>query len=637
MPGTVIPLRSSTSGHVAVRFGFHDLHPKTRQPLREWISDVANAEWDAESRSWVVGGFRSHDPAVTLTEAGLDVSEYAKSHLQQARASGSTDQIPEWFGRAGGISLFPYQAVGAVQVARGRSLLADAPGVGKTIQALAAQAVVGATRIVILCPPLVIAHWAREVLRSGLVTPEGCAFPGDDSGTEGIVQIVAGSKAIELPERGVVIVGDSLFTMRMDLQNQLTLWRPNGLIYDEAHRAKTWTSKRSVTSREFAASVRTNTLPDGRPGLTIPATGTPMFASPAELAGVLAVAGKLDDFGGHWTFLNRYARKQTFPTPEGRPPRFRWVARMDRLPELREKLEEIWVRRTKDEVLPDLPTKLRYEIPVDATKSKLYKTAYKEVRADIDDWLSALTKRKKFPPNSEMVDEFVGGNLGMISRLRRAAGLTKLPALIEWVTEHLDGNPVDVETGTYPRPLLVWTHHQEVRDGLLEALEEAGLADRNLVRECTGPVRVIEGTTKLADRNTVESDFQDGRVAILIGSIQAAGVGITLTRGSDQIFLESDFSVSVNVQAEDRQHRVGASATHLNIGSLVALGTLDEQVHSILTRKADVLDTAIGGDNQVSAHDPSADQGSTARRILTDLVDERIRAREAKSKRSTPA
>lgn len=615
MPGLVIPARTGPP-HVTVAFGYHDRHAETGQPLREWITQAAEAGWDPGRRAWTVTGFRDGDPVRLLSGAGFRLSGYARPYLRQYLSPG---RVPAWFGNAGGITLFGYQAEGAELVAAGRTLLADEPGVGKTLAALAALAAAGASRVVVLCPPLVVAHWTREVRRSGLTAPGGCAHPGD--GPEGIVPVVAGRKPpAGLPPRGVVIVGDSLFASRRGLRNHLALWHPDGLVYDEAHRAKTWSSRRSEAARELAAAVRSNRLPDGRPGLTIAATGTPMFASPAELAGVLDVAGKLDGFGGHRKFLTRYARQNHFRA---------WVPRMSRLPELRSRLEETWVRRAKADVLPDLPEKLRYEVPVDAAGSKIYKDAHREVREAIDTWLAGLAKRRKFPPDTETILEFAAGNLGLVSRLRRAAGIIKIPSMIEWVTAHLDGNPVDVETGTYPRPLILWTHHQEVRDALLEALAEAGLADLAKVRACTGPVRVIEGDTSLPDRNQAEEDFQAGRVAILVASIHAAGVGITLTRSSDVLFAETDWTPAVVAQAEDRCHRVGSAATHLNIGTMIALGTVDEHVHKALHDKGRILDTAIGGDNAVTAFTPG-EQAATARRILTGLVAERVRARESK-------
>jgi hypothetical protein len=622
VPGLVIPAGTGPA-RVTVEFGHHDVHPDTRQPLRKWIAQVARADWDPVSRAWVVTGFRVADPAGLLAEAGFRLSGYARDHLERhftADASSPGRGIPSWFGRAGGIKLFPYQAEGATLVASGRTLLGDEPGIGKTLQALAAFAAVGAKRIVILCPPLVIAHWGREVRRSGLAAPGGSAYPGASSG-EPVVMVVAGKKPpAELPASGVVITGDSLLASRRGLQNQLICWQPDGMVYDEAHRAKTWSSRRSQAARELAAAVRSNSLPDGRPGLTIAATGTPMFASPAELPGVLDIAGKLDGFGGHRKFLTRYSRQNHFKA---------WVPRMDRLPELRRKLEDLWVRRTKSQVLPDLPEKLYFEVPVDASGSKAYRDAYREVRDAVDAWLAGLAKRRLFPPDAETIDEFASGNLGLVSRLRRAAGIVKIPAAVEWVTAHLDGNPVDVETGAYPRPLIVWTHHGEVRDALLESLADAGLADPARVRACAGPVRVIEGDTKLSDRNQVEQDFQVGRVALLIASIHAAGVGITLTRSSDVLFAETDWTPAVVTQAIDRCHRVGASATHLNIGTMIAVGTIDEQVHKALSHKGRVLDSAVGGDNIVTEFRPGG-QAATARRILTRLIAERIQACGAK-------
>jgi hypothetical protein len=69
-----------------------------------------------------------------------------------------TGYLPSWFG----LALYPFQVAGAYAIAGGHRALCDAPGLGKTRQALAAAAIVRSRRTVIVVPPLVVENWCRE-------------------------------------------------------------------------------------------------------------------------------------------------------------------------------------------------------------------------------------------------------------------------------------------------------------------------------------------------------------------------------------------------------------------------------------------------------------------------------------------
>ena len=62
---------------------------------------------------------------------------------------------------------FPYQLHGACAAAwDGHTLIADEPGLGKTIQALLAARMMNARRILIICPPILVTNWEKETLRT---------------------------------------------------------------------------------------------------------------------------------------------------------------------------------------------------------------------------------------------------------------------------------------------------------------------------------------------------------------------------------------------------------------------------------------------------------------------------------------
>ncbi|MGO1851812.1 MAG: DEAD/DEAH box helicase [Microbacteriaceae bacterium] len=511
-----------------------------------------------------------------------------------------TAKIPGWFGKGDpdrdSLDPYPYQQLGALGVALGHNLLADEPGLGKTAQALAAASIRQSKRTLVTCPPLVATNWARESSRAGL--PQ--AVDGD------IAVIVPGRKVPELPERGVVIVPDSTVAARPALREQLEAWAPDVLIYDEAHRAMTVGSKRSDAVVSLARHA----------GFTIPVTGTPMLSSPHQLVPLLEMTGHMVPvFGSRGEFLERYCRRDA--------KYGRFTARKQNLAELGEMLaQHVWVRRSKRTVLPWLPLKFRQRLDVRVNLGQ-YRDAHQDVIDKVDAWITSVVIQTGELPTAEAREQFGEASLSLISQLRRAAGLCKIPAAVEWIQQLHDFAP-DTD-GRFARPLLVWTHHQEVTAAMAEAVPAS-----------VGRVGVIRGGTSAKERDELVDLFQDGRIAVLVCSITAAGVGITLTRAQDALFVESDWTPALIEQAEDRANRIG-STENLQVTTLVAEGTLDEHIQRSLAAKGYALGAVYGSDESVAVVERGqVDDLQTARDILEGLVDERLLAASKRLAREQP-
>lgn len=514
-------------------------------------------------------------PAPTFPDPASEVAKRARmlsaAHSDDQLTDTEAERLPDWMG----LDLFGFQRSGAIAVADGHTLLADAPGLGKTRQSIAAAAITGSSRTLIVCPPVVVTNWGREVEQSGL------------AGAGGVVAITPKQrKQAEMPDEGVVVVSDSLLVSRPQLVRQIKDWKPTTLIYDEAHRAKTWDSKRAWVMREVAAYTR---------GLRICVTGTPVLNSTVELASILAITGHLDPFfGGIDAYLDTYCRKNKFRV---------WETNPAKLGELKRILDQsVWVRRTKADVLPDLPAKLRRATYVDVNLAD-YRAAHGEVLETITDWLER--EHPNGTPDKTAIEAFARSSIGLMSPMRKAAGVAKIPAAAEMIEEWAQNNPNTSED--YDSPLLMWAHHHDVVDGLADACESADV-----------PFAIIDGSTRAEERAEIVDEFQAGRIDILICSISAAAVGITLTHGCDMVFVEQDWVPAMMLQAEDRMARIGQTRP-VSIETLVAVGTLDEQVHTVLEKKTQMLDTLLeGGDNSVTTDDER--ERSTTVEIVSDLV-----------------
>ena len=579
-----------------------DMHAVTGLDVPEEVRELARVQHAERIATDIDPLVQSNAAVLAKSKDIADVRDTADELI------GTTGDVPDWFG----FDLFGYQHSGSLAVAASHNVLVDEPGLGKTAQALAAAAVRKVQRLVVVCPPVVNTNWQRETERSHLVehmgegrepallapprvapgpAPDQHSLPSLDHPGETlaptdakIARFVSGRKEPELPAAGVAIVSDALLAARPALLERFVQWAPDAVFYDEAHRAQTFDSARATAVRALAEAVGD--------GLRVPITGTPMSKGPMDIAGILAVSGHLDTvFGGHSAFLETFCKRDHFNG---------WVAKPEMLPVLRQILEDkVWTRRTKAQVLPDLPKKLRTATYLDVDLAG-FKAAHGEVIKVIEEWLDwFLARTGRYPTFPEPedptplgkgrseVESWARQQVGLISQLRRAAGLAKVDAATNLIREHVEATTeVGPRGPDYTRPLLVWVHHKDV-----------GLAMMKAVPAAVARTAIIRGGTSADERGRIVDDFQDGKVPVLVASIAAAGVGITLTRGCDMKFVETDWTVSNITQAEDRECRYGQTRP-VNVDTLIAPGTLDERIQAVLREKSDVLNEVLtGGDN----------------------------------------
>ncbi|HEX9087861.1 MAG TPA: SNF2-related protein [Arthrobacter sp.] len=454
-----------------------------------------------------------------------------------------TGYLPKWFG----LALYPFQLAGAYAIAGGHRALNDSPGLGKTRQALAAAAIVRARRTVIVVPPLVVENWCRETyagLGPGLkriqpvvtdvvvpiaTTRKSKAKPKKavkkPDFPDYIVPIRAGKKVPPFPNAGVIVVADSLLGSRPELLAELIAWDPNVALFDEVHRSRTWAGKRATANRNLASSIN---------GMCVPMTGTPFLQNPAEGANMLAIGGLLDPvFGGASNFMERYTSQNHFGA---------FLPNRKMLPELEQTLtRQCWVRRNKADVLKQLPPKLRTTRYVDIDP-KGFKAAHDTLYEKVTEWIDEQRELGARIDN-EAIKLFARTRVDLITPLRSAAGVAKVPAAIEIISDWMEAT-TEIRNGkkVYTRPLTVWVHNQPVMQALVEAVEKAGIADTGF----------IDGGVAQHKRQLVADRLQNGEIGVIFCSIGAAGFGITLTASSDVLFIETDWTPANISQAEDR-------------------------------------------------------------------------------------
>jgi hypothetical protein len=551
------------------------MHKGSPRPDIHWEPNILEAARLALGR---VITDESIATAVAAAGSAKDVLEMDARDVE--KLIGQVGDIPDWFG----LDLFPFQRIGAIAVAAGHFGLFDEPGLGKTRQTIAAASILGSERTLITCLPVGLTGWKNEVEQSLLHTLGGKNPDGQ------VIIIRAGKKEPEtLPDKGVIITSDSLLTSRPELLKRILEWQPDVFGYDEAHRGKTFESARSQAMLKISAATKK---------APIPITGTPLFANPSELAPLLEFSGHLGPvFGGLNAYLDRYCKPGHFGG---------WMVRKENLGELRLKLAaNVWVRRRKRDVLPDLPKTLLVPKYVDVPLTE-YKRAHKDVLLKLTKWVEEFRKLNDGrDPEEEEVRDYAVSQVGLVSLLRRAAGVAKVPALVADIQTHVEDTTEWVNgQRVFTRPLIVWAHHRDVTDALAAALP-AAVAETGIIR----------GGVAHAERDRLVSEFQAHRIPVLVCSIAAAGVAITLTASSDSFFAESDWTPATVRQALDRAERIGQTSDKLISTTYLAEGTLDLRIQQILKEKSKVLDAIYGDGNDVSVDGMRSDVESS-----TDLL-----------------
>ena len=159
-----------------------------------------------------------------------------------------------------------------------------------------------------------------------------------------------------------------------------------------------------------------------------------------------------------------------------------------------------------------------------------------------------------------------------MNALKLFAARGKLAAALAWIHDFCSSG----------ERLVVFAHHREIQRAVLGRFPSA---------------LHILGEDSHAARDAALRAFQgpDGpENQLVVCSIEVAGQGLTLTRSSNVVFLELDWTPAKHDQAEDRCHRIGQKDL-VNASYILAAGTIDETISTLLERKRAVIGAVTDG------------------------------------------
>ncbi len=311
---------------------------------------------------------------------------------------------------------------------------------------------------------------------------------------------------------------------------------------DESHYCKNAAAKRTQAVQRLSQAVPHD-------GLVLALTGTPVMNRPAELIAQMRILGRLGDFGSGLQFGERFRGADAHL-------RLHWHLRA-----------RCFVRRLKADVLPQLPAKTRAIVPVELDNEPEYRLAERDVVA----WLQSqpLDLREL---GAKVAAALRAERLVRLNALKLLAARGKLHAARGWIHDFCSSG----------ERLVVFAHHREIQQALLEHFPNA--------------LHILGGDSPSA-RDAALQAFQapDGpHNQLIVCSIEVAGQGLTLTRSSNVVFLELDWTPAKHDQAEDRCHRIGQQDA-VNASYLLAAHTIDETICTLLERKRAVIGAVTDG------------------------------------------
>ena len=553
--------------------------PRYDAAWHAFAKSVPGGRWNPEEKFWHFPTSSAYwitqqdvistidvDPAVTAI-----ADEFAqRDELSRKHDGELIDELPI----PAGLVPFPYQQAGYnfLKSAEFRAILADDMGLGKTIQAiLVMMKVRDEGPILVSCPATVKLNWKREIekwipgIRVQVLngrTPETAINPGE-------FDVFVINHDILAYGDGAAKDGVSGWFEQFEAVN-LSL-----AVFDEGHKIGNHKTIRGKAARRIAkATKRTMIL-----------TGTPVQNRPRELFPLLNMVDP-----GSWPNFFQFAKRYC----NAHQTRFGWdFSGSSNLPELHERIKPWVLRRTKDQVLKELPGKRRVDIVLELSKKDR-----REYDNRVEYWANRIRTRSMEN----------GDHLVMIGELRQLAAKAKLQGSINWIGDF-------VETG---EKLIVFAVHKATIKAIQESLEKLD------VRYVT-----ITGETSQTKRQEAVDAFQnDPGVQVFIGNIQAAGEGITLTAASNEVFVEFGWKPGEHAQAEDRANRIGQDSL-VTCWYMVAEKTIDERLFGIIDGKRRVVETIMEGSSR--AHESDVVRLNTETGELTEVDGDLVEALAAKT------
>ncbi|WP_280120797.1 DEAD/DEAH box helicase [Sangeribacter muris] len=437
---------------------------------------------------------------------------------------------------------YEYQREGILfGLERHRLLIGDEPGLGKTLQSIGIVDTASAYPCLVICPSSLKINWQREFEK---FTDKKALVLDNATRTSWPYLLGMGMFHVAIVNYESLkkffvwdIKGGKTFTLKDVVFNRdINIFK--SVIMDESHRLKDPTAQQTMFTRGIVEGKEWRIL----------LSGTPVVNHAQDLVAQLAIMGRLlSDFGGRGKFLADYGENEN-------------------LSELSDKLyDTCMIRREKAKVLTQLPDKTRTDLYVEISNRDEYDLAAADLAAYLREYTECTDREIRRKMRMEALVKFM--------TLRSLASKGKVKQATDFIRNYLANG----------KPLIVFCSLKEIVKALQKQFPDA--------------VRVT-GDDSLAEKQAAVDAFQNGEAQLIICSIKAAGVGLTLTASSNVAFVEFPWTYADCCQCEDRAHRIGQK-NNVTCYYLIGRSTIDPVLYNIIHKKRSIANQIMASDDDI--------------------------------------
>lgn len=444
------------------------------------------------------------------------------------------------------IQPYPYQLKG---IARGlqlkRFMNCDEPGLGKTLQSIATINLADAFPCLVVCPSSLKINWLREwekfTDKKAMILTDKVRDTWTFFFQTGMHQVfIVNYESLKKYFVQRIKKAEGWTLRDVEFRNSINLFK--SVIIDESHRCKS----ASTQQAKFCKGICT-----GKEWV-IELTGTPVVNRPKDLIPQLAILDRMNDFGGYKPFVDRYCSGQREAS------------------NLRELNFNLWkycmFRREKSLVLTDLPDKIRQVNTCEITNRKEYMDAERD--------LIMYLQKYKDADDDKIAKAMRGEVMVRINILRQISARGKVRGVIEFVKDFRENG----------KKIILFCSLHEVVDQLKRYFPTA--------------VSVTGRDSQDEKQRAVDAFQNNPKADIIICSIKAAGVGLTLTASSNVAFVEFPWTYADCCQCEDRAHRIGQKDS-VTCYYFLGRRTIDEKVYRIIQEKKNIANAVTGSTEDI--------------------------------------
>lgn len=431
-----------------------------------------------------------------------------------------------------------------------RIIIGDEPGLGKTLQSIGIVDTANAYPCLVICPSSLKINWQREFEKftdkSALVLDNNVRTTWGYLLTMGVHQVAIVN--YESLRKFFVwdIRGGKQFRLKDVVFNpQIQAFK--SIIIDESHRVKDPSAQQTIFTKGLSVGK----------DWCILLSGTPVVNRPEDLIAQLSIMNRLGEFGGRAKFMADYCTDPKDKTAEPAVP----------LSELSRQLyDTCMIRREKAKVLPQLPDKTRVDLYVEISNDKEYNLAAEDLAAYLQEYTECTDWEIRRKMRMEALVKFM--------TLRSLATRGKIAQAVDFIRTFLDSG----------KKLIVFCSLHEIVDELKKMFPRA--------------VTVTGRDSAVNKQASVDAFQNNTNVQLIICSIKAAGVGLTLTAASDVAFIELAWTYADCCQCEDRAHRIGQK-DNVTCYYLLGRGTIDHTIYSLIHRKKSIANEIMNADDEI--------------------------------------